>query len=338
MDDRESSLGDILAGMDSSFQVQGDSFLVLEEENRETFPLSSHSNRLQIAHLEARIRDYMEQLEAKDREIALVRTLQSPMRPGKGSNLDSRLMLLEEENKQLRGLSHLRAEVDQLRRELLQAQKTKSTCESQYNESALKLISRQKGDESSSTEGDKMKEMLQKVELFKIANSDLHSQVSSLATALQEAQSERNQLKNSLIPELQRKLSAIEAENDSLEKGLMELKGGSAKTKAMEKFVSIVDLEQNRGVMVTEYQADTRTCYSPLSDTPRLSPRHQSPEAYRKSVPGSQLGDLKPPRLRPATKMSKVITSRPAGLRKQPVGRKHRDRFADAFPDESELV
>lgn len=343
MDERESSLGDILAGLDSSFQGQMDSFLGLQEENRETFPLSSHSHRLQIAHLEARIRDYEEQLEAKDREIALVRTLQSPMQGSGGSTaLDSRLVLLEEENKQLRGISQLRTEVEKLRRELIQAQKVKSASESKYNEAALKLISLQKGEESPSREGSRMKEMLKKVELFKVANSDLHGQVSSLATALQSAQSERSRLKGTVIPDLQRTLSSLESEIQTLEKGLSDLKGTPAKSKIKESHITLTDLEQPDPIL-TELPTDrfdARTCYSPVSDTPRISPRHQSPELYRNSVPGSQLGDLKPPRLRVAAKTAKVITSRPAGLVRQPVRKLPggRDNFADAFPDESELV
>ena len=344
MDERESSLGDILAGMDGSFQGQMDSFLGLQEENRETFPLSSHSHRLQIAHLEARIRDYAEQLEAKDREIALVRTLQTPMQRSGGSigALDSRLVLLEEENKQLRGLSQLRTEVEKLRRDLIQAQKVKSTCEGKYNEAALKLISLQKGEESPDREGCRMKEMLKKVELFKVANSDLHGQVGSLATALQSAQSERSHLKGTVIPDLQRTLSSLESEIQTLEKGLSDLKGTPAKGKIKESHIALTDLEQPDPIL-TEMPTDrfdTRTCYSPVSDTPRLSPRHQSPELYRKSVPSSQLGDIKPPRLRLAVKTGKVITSRPAGLARQPVRRLPggKDHFADAFPDESELV
>ena len=344
MDDRESSLGDILAGMDGSFQGQMDSFLGLQEENRETFPLSSHSHRLQIAHLEARIRDYTEQLEAKDREIALMRALQSPMQREGGSTgvLDSNLVLLEEENKQLRGISQLRVEVDKLRRELIQAQKVKSNCESKYNEAALKLISLQKDGESPDREASKMKEILQKVELFKVANSDLHAQVSTLSAALQTSQSERSHLKGAVIPDLQRTLSSLESEIQSLEKGLAVLKGSPAKSKIKESHITLMELEQP-DPMLSELHTDrfdTRTCYSPVSDTPRLSPRHQSPELYRKSVPGSQLGDAKAPRLRLVSNPKKVITSRPAGLAR-PQAKKQRggkDNFADAFPDESELV
>lgn len=351
MDEFSCSLQELLAGLDASSPSKSDPSPPPEEEDRETFPLQRHSYRLQLAHLETRLKDYSDRLQAKDREIALTKSMRmSPsigMDSDQSRNLDSRILLLEEENRQLRGLSHLRTEVDRLSKDLLQAQRLKASLEAKFNDAALRLVSLEKREDScgSGEEPDRMQEMLRKAELFKRSNTQLQSEVTQLHTAIHQAQSERTRLLTSLIPSLQSTLTSLQNEITALEAQLAELRGAKGRTRQSRVSVLQLEGEAEARMKWEEDRVETKTCYSPTSDTAQPSPRRHSPSMIRKSVPGSQMGDSMHPAFRPPSKPQRVITSRPAGLKRLKSRPRQlqspasgSDEFADSFPEENEFM
>ena len=92
---------DLLAGLDSCEFVL---------EDRETFPVANQSYKLQIAQLETKLKVYADQLQARNRKLVLNKSK-------KGG--------AEEERVQLRSLTELRAEVEQLQRALDQAKRAR---------------------------------------------------------------------------------------------------------------------------------------------------------------------------------------------------------------------
>jgi len=306
--EESNSLQDLLAGLDSC-----ESFL----EDRETFPVANQPYKVQIAQLETKLRLYADQLKAKNRE--LVQTKAKKGGP-------------EEEKGQLRSLAVLRAEVEQLRRELDQAKRAKAMLEGKYRE-ALSRLARVS---SEGLQEEPCSRLVLQVDDIQQANSALHTQVATLAQAIDTAAKKRDLLRHTVVPGLQAKVETAREELETLQRELDSLRPAFASQGTC---VVIDDFEGNRDSSPRSDRVDCQTSVSPTS----YSPRPLSPNRCRSSVPGSQAGDF-PSMLssRRGGKSSKVITSRPAGLRKQGTGRSNvqspnrkSGRCAESFPEKN---
>ena len=279
MEEGSDSLQDLLAGLDSCESVL---------EDRETFPVANQSYKLQIAQLETKLRVYADQLQARNRELVLNKSKKSGA---------------DEERVQLRSLAVLRAEVEQLQRELDQAKRAKAMLEGKYREALSRLVRVCSED----LQEEPCSRLILQVDGIQQANSALHSQVSSLAEAIDNASRERDQLKGTVVATLQAKVAVAKEELAALQSELETLRPRDTWVVA-----------EYRNPSPRSDRVDWKASISPTSD----SPRPLSPSRCRSSVPGSQAGDF-PSVLsyRKSGKASKVITSRPARLSTRGIGR-----------------
>lgn len=299
------SLQDLLAGLDSC-----ESFL----EDRETFPVANQTYKVQIAQLETKLRVYADQLRAKNRKLVQTKAKKDGF---------------EEESEQLRSLAVLRAEVEQLQKELDQAKRAKAMLEGKYRE-ALSRLARVSSED---LQEEPCSRLVLQVDDLQQANSALHAQVATLAQAIDTAAKERDQLRLTVVPGLQAKVTTARELLETLQRELDSLRPALVSSGA---YVIVDDLEGNRDFSPRSDRIDCKTSLSPTS----YSPRPLSPARCRSSVPGSQAGDFPSVLSSRRGKASKVITSRPAGLRKQGIGRstcqspiRKSDRFAVYNPE-----
>src|SRR5574343_425163 len=95
------------------------SFLHLTEDKGDPSPVPEQSYKLQLEHLEDRLRELAALIRARDRELDGLYQEQSlsPI-PRVDPDYASRLVTLEEENQQLKALSGLKVESERLKSEL----------------------------------------------------------------------------------------------------------------------------------------------------------------------------------------------------------------------------
>lgn len=333
----ESSLLHLLEGLNTDPRTESSLLLC----DREALPFSGQSSHLRLSHLEARIRECSAMLRAKERELELARAIQRM--PGVRADvsqmqeMQGKFTRLEDENRRLKALIPLKAEADRLRRDLDQANTLKSAYEERYNEVAVRLAGLDQSDDSSVLidDSEKRSDLAKKVELFKHANADLVTHIAETATALEVIQRERDSLRDNLIPQLQAAMRELENRGVSLESELSARQSKETSPKLCPE-VGLKPVAPSPALRTPCSIKIQPFPFAFASETKR-SPTRQS-TVVRRSVPALHLDTQR----KAVRTQGKVITSRPANMRKQvtplPVHLQEDgyDQFADSFPDEDE--
>lgn len=326
----ESSLLHLLEGLNTDPRTESSLMLC----DKEVLPFTVQSSHRRLACLEARIRECSALLRAKDREVELARAIQRMPGPrpdlSQMQDIQSKFTRLEDDNRRLKALMPLKAEADKLHRELEQASTLKSAYEERYNEVAVRLAGLDQSEDSSVIidDGEKKSDLAKKIELFKHANADLVTHITETAAALQALQRERDTLRDALIPQLQASLRELEERGVGQEAEVTVAKPPKETSPSPDMKPGHIRTPSNNKVRPFPFAFGSDNKRSPARQN--TTNRRSVPvvqETQRKSLVKSQ---------------SKVITSRPANMRKQvtpmtshsPEG--GYDQFADSFPDEDE--
>ena len=336
----ESSLLHLLEGLNTDPRTESSLLLC----GGEALPFSGQTSHLRLSNLEARIRECSAMLRAKERELDLARAIQRM--PGARADvaqmqeMQGKFTSLEEENRRLKALIPLKAEADRLRRELEQASTLKSAYEERYNEIAVRLAGLDQSDDSSVMidDSEKRSDLVKKVELFKHANADLVTHIAETAAALEAIQKERDSLRDELIPQLQTVLRELEERGNGLETELTAVKQVKETSPKQ-----VIEASAKPVAPSPAFRTPSSIRIQPFpvtfgSETKR-SPTRQS-TITRRSIPGPYIDAQR----KAVRTQGKVITSRPANMRKQatpmpvPLVEGGYDQFADSFPDEDELA
>ena len=331
----ESSLLHLLEGLNTDPRTESSLLLC----DREALPFSGQSSHLRLSHLEARIRECSAMLRAKERELELARAIQRM--PGVRADISQmqemqgKFARLEDENRRLKALMPLKAEADRLRRELDQANTLKSAYEERYNEVAVRLAGLDQSEDSSVLidDSEKRSDLAKKVELFKHANADLVTHIAETAAALEAIQKERDSLRDDLIPQLQVTMRELEDRGLGLETELTTAR--QSKEHSPKPSTEVMPVAPSPALRTPCSIRIQPFPFAFASDTKRSSTRQST--VIRRSVPGPHLEAQR----KGVRTQGKVITSRPANMRKQvtPLPVRHQegyDQFADSFPDEDE--
>lgn len=173
--DSDLSLGDISAiGSDTS----------IEETPEEP---------AQVAALERQLHELQKLLSSREEDMRSMRN-SFPL-----AFLSSQLLLLEEENTQLRNLAGVQSEVARLRSDLQREKTLQSHYERLYTEAALRLIARTQ--ETSFTDYDNdLVDLSKEFEREKQRNAELHTRLETIEKRKLEVERERNYLKEEVVP------------------------------------------------------------------------------------------------------------------------------------------
>lgn len=260
MEDESRLLQDLLAGLESQESVL---------EDRETYTVRDREWKEEIERLEAKLRDYGEQLRQRNTQLACSQTR------------------FDDYQTHCLSITFLSTEISHLNRELEQAYRAKSMLEGKHREALSRLTALISGEELE-------EEPCQRLSLD--ITGALEAELMLLTQEINRELMEGDRLKTGTVRELRGKVSAAKAEWEHLQRELQLLKP---------------DVQPTRDNSALPLR-DRQVSCSPISESPRsLSPVRCS------SIPGSQVSDcasiVSYGRLR---KSEKVITSRPAALRK----------------------
>ena len=144
------------------------------------------------------------------------------------SDIERRLMILEEENKQLRDLGFFKSEVERLKLELDYAESLKHKYRNMYNDAAVKLMYLQNTDSMIFEEDDQIVNLNKKVEMLVSANEDLKGIFDQARTDLLAEQNENNRLTEEVIPQLENQIFMIKRERGGRTASMCVQRGGAA--------------------------------------------------------------------------------------------------------------
>lgn len=190
-------------------------------KDRQGSPVPEPSDKLQLEHLEEKLREFAALVRQRDRELdELYREQSLSPVPASESELSPRLFTLEDERQQ--GL--LQAEAHRLRAELSSVNRIVSA----YERKLLALHSQLQAIEGNTDP--RASDLLVRLSSSLQDNGDLQEQVEQARLTLADIESESRQIQNSLIPALQAELLTCETLKDETKESIARLKE-SAKCK-----------------------------------------------------------------------------------------------------------
>lgn len=147
----------------------------------------------QVAALERQLNELQRMLSSREEEMRGMRN-SFPL-----AFLSSQLLLLEEENMQLRTLAGVQPQIARLRADLQREKTLQSHYEQLYTEAALRLIARTQ--ETSFTDYDNdIVDLSKEFEREKQRNAELHTRLETIEKRKFEVERERNYLKEEVVP------------------------------------------------------------------------------------------------------------------------------------------
>ena len=131
-------------------------------------------------------------------------------------DLEYRLLLLEEQNRQLRGLGYYKSEVERLKLEVSCATMLKDKFRSLYNQTAVKLLTAPQDEPVTHSQETEIHALNQKVELLLTTNVDLKQAADQAKAELADARDKQQKLTEDRLAPLQAQLATLRAQKDSL--------------------------------------------------------------------------------------------------------------------------
>ena len=178
----------------------------------------------QVAAMERQLGELQRILGNKEEEMKAMRS-SFPL-----AFLSSQLLLLEEENAQLKGLEGLQPEIARLRSELQREKTLQSHYEQLYTEAALRLISRTQ--ETSFTDYDTdLVDLSKEFEREKLRNAELHTRLDTIEKRKSEVERERDYLKDEVVPLLRSAADAFREKQQRMDSEIRALQSIQGKPK-----------------------------------------------------------------------------------------------------------
>ena len=307
-----------------------------------------------MSQLEVKLADFRSLLKLKDKELELLKTVHISSEPITEAasaqalqDLESKILLLEEENRRLKQTSALSGDIERLRMELAQALELKASYEEQFKEATIRMLTIEQEDTNMSPDEESQSGDLETAAQLQRTNQTLHEEVETFTQQLGKVKQERDFLRTEVIPVLEQTIKLYEVEKNELEKRLEDLRQKSApKSETPE------DRQVPRPHTTMKTQADherlvhiqvvrPKSSLSPKQTTvisQYAKPMSGRPSAVKKPVGGGNY----------VYSPSFLRGKKPAGDKKNPFvtavkakGKKpevREDHFADDFPEENELI
>ena len=209
--------GMMMEGLEISEEESGSrtSFLHLTEDKGDTSPLPDSSYKVQLEHLEDRLREFAALIKARDKELSSL--YQDPsFSPGP--------TLEDESPHQTKTATLLRNEADRLKSEIRSVNRSIATYEQKLSDINSRLCALESQHNSSFflRDNDKLTDLTKKISLFQHANGDLQEQVEATKSALLAVQRDSDGMKTLLIPALQAHRAAFEGQRNRVKTGVEE--------------------------------------------------------------------------------------------------------------------
>lgn len=288
-------------------------------QRQNTHLLQTHKVYLAaMSQLEAQLTDCRTQLRLRDKELDLLR---SANLAGQWTSdltlittLEGRVMHLEEENRHLRHNSALAADIEKMKTELAQAVELRNSYRGQI---AVQ--------EETNTAED-MQEDPNVLAALRRANQTLHEELQSTLKALEKLTQERDFLRGEVVPVLEQAIKLYELERNELEKKLEESKS------RVQSPTSDISTPNYPDMTVKPSTAQVRSPHNLPRGKSSLSPKNSGLQTKSKPI-------LHRPFIySPSFLRNKHLPDKRQSLLPRSLQAVREDHFADAFPEENELV
>lgn len=133
-------------------------------------------------------------------------------------DMEKHIMILEEENKQLKNLGYYKAETERLRFELNYNNSLKDKYKNMYNEAAVKLMQLQNSDVVGYGDNEKVVELNQKIEFLVSTNEELKHIADEQLARLKGSREENLGYIENVIPQLEKNICTLKDRRIDLEK------------------------------------------------------------------------------------------------------------------------
>jgi len=272
-----------------------------------------------MSQLEAQLADCRTQLRLRDKELDLLRsaTLAGQWTTDLSliQTLECKVMDLEEENRHLRHNSALAADVEKMKTDLAQAVELRNSYRGQIVEQ-----------EETNTAED-LQEDPNVLAALRRANQTLHEELQSTLRELEKTAQERDFLRGEVVPVLEQAIKLYELEKNELEKKLEESKS------RVQSPTSDLSTPHHPDITAKPTPSNLRSAHNQPRVKSSLSPKNSGQQTKSRPTPLHRPFIYSPSFLR-----NKHLPDKRQSLAPRPLQAVREDHFADAFPEENELV